>query len=69
MALMKLTGLLQQKTDINLGFETLLCLIDNMLDKHAPAKKCIRKEQLIAVKPWVTNGIKKSISVRDKLYK
>ena len=39
------------------------------LDKHAPRKKCIRKEQKLALKPWVTNGIKKSISVREKLYK
>ena len=59
-----------ESSDINLGFETLLCFIDKTLGKHAPAKKCIRKEQkLIALKPWVTNGIKKSISVRDKLYK
>ena len=38
-----------------------------MLDKHAPVKKCIRKEQKLALKPWVTNGIKKYISVREKL--
>ena len=58
-----------ENNDINLGFETLLRLIDKMLDKHAPVKKCIRKEQKLALKPWVTNGIKKLISVRDKLYK
>ena len=58
-----------ENNDINLGFETLLRLIDKTLDKHAPVKKCIRKEQKLALKPWVTNGIKKSISVRDKLYK
>ena len=57
-----------ENNDINLGFETLPCLTDKMLDKHAPVK-CIRKEQKLALKPWVTNGIKKSISVRDKLYK
>ena len=58
-----------ENNDINLGFETLLRLIDKTLDKHAPVKKCIRKEEKLALKPWVTNGIKKSISVRDKLYK
>ena len=57
-----------ENNNINLGFET-LCLIDKMLDKHAPVKKGIRKEQKLALKPWVTNGIKKSIRVRDKLYK
>ena len=58
-----------ENNDINLGFETLLRLIDKMLDKPAPVMKCISKEQKLALKPWVTNGIKKSISVRDKLYK
>ena len=58
-----------ESNDINLGFETLLRLIGKTLDKHAPVKKCIRKEQKLALKLWVTNGIKKSISVRDKLYK
>ena len=56
-----------KNNDINLGFETLLLLIDKTLDKHAPVKKCIKKEQKFALKPWVTNGIKKSISGRDKL--
>ena len=58
-----------ENNDINLGFKTLLHLTDKTLDKHAPVKKCIRKEQKLALKPWVTNGSKKSISVRDKLYK
>ena len=48
-----------ENNDINSGFETLLRLIDKMLDKHAPVKECIRKEQKLAPKPWVTNGIKK----------
>ena len=39
-----------------------------MLEKHAPRKKCIRKELKLAPKPWVTYGIKNSISVRHKLY-
>ena len=48
-----------ENNDINSGFETLLRLIDKMLDKHAPVKECIMKEQKLAPKPWVTNGIKK----------
>ena len=32
-------------------------------------KKCIRKEQKLALKPWVTKSINKSISVREKQYK
>ena len=58
-----------KNNDINVGFETLLCLIDKMLDKHASVKQCVRKEQNLALKPWVANGTKKSVSVRDKLHK
>lgn len=32
-----------ENSDINLWFETLPRLIDKTLDKHAPVKKCIRK--------------------------
>ena len=52
-----------ENNNINLEFETLLRLIDKTLDKHAPVKKCIIKQQKLALKPWVTNNIKKSISV------
>ena len=45
---------------MNLGFETLLRLIDEALDKHTPVKKCVRKKQKLVIKP---------VSMRDKLYK
>ena len=62
MTLPKLTGTFAtENNDMNLGFETLLCLIDKTLDKHAPVKKCIRKEQKFALKPWVTNSIKNQL--------
>lgn len=69
MKLTKSTRLLQQKAMTSIQDLKLLRPIDNMLDKHTPVKKCIRKQQTLVVKPWVTNGIKKSISMRDKLYK
>ena len=59
-----------ENNDINLAFETLLRLIDKTLAKHVPVNKCIRKEQKLALKPcFKTNGLKKSISVREKIYK
>ena len=48
-----------ENNNINLGFETLLRLIDKTLDKHAPVKKCIRKERELPIKPCDTNGMKK----------
>ena len=38
------------------------------LDKHAPIKN-LQKKKRDKLKPWVTKGMKKSMSVRDKIYK
>ena len=64
-----MTGLLSHTTmmDVDLGFEAFLWLFNTTLDKHAPIKKLTKKKKKI--KPWVTKGIKKSMSVRDKIYK
>ena len=58
-----------ENNKINLGFETLLRLIDKTLDKHVTVKKCIMKEQKLALNHGLPIASKKSISVRDKLYK
>ena len=58
-----------QNNDVNLGFEAFLRLFNTTLDKHAPIKEFTKKEEKDKLKPWVTKGIKKSMSVRDKIYK
>ena len=52
-----------------MGFETFFRLFNKARDRHAPIKKSTRKEEKIKSKPWITKGIKTSISIRDKLYK
>ena len=65
-----MTGLLPHKNnDVNLGFEAFLWLFNTTLDKHAPIKEFTKKEEKDKLKPWVTKGIKKSMSARDKIYK
>ena len=54
---------------IDLGFETFFQLFNKTLDRRAPIKKSTKKEEKIKSKPWITKSIKKSISIRDKLYK
>ena len=56
-------------SDVNLGFEDFLWFFNTTLDKHATIKELTRKEEKGKLKPWVTKGIKKSILVRDKIYK
>ena len=58
-----------ENNDIDLGFETFSRLFNKTFHRHAPIKKSTREEEKIKFKPWITKSIKKSISVRDKLYK
>ena len=55
--------------DVNLGFDAFIRLFNTTLEKHAPIKELIKKEEKDKSKPWVPKGIKKSMSVRDKIYK
>ena len=41
----------------------------NCVNEHLPLKKRTKKELKFALKPWITNSIKKSINERDRLYK
>ena len=38
-------------------------------ERHAPVKESTRKEEKIKSKPWITKGIRNSISIRGNLYK
>ena len=58
-----------QNNNANLGFEIFLHLFNKCLDKHAPLKTVSEIGERVPQKPWITNGIKISIKVRDKLYK
>ena len=44
------------------------CIL-NAIQKHAPLKPLSKKQRKQRRKPWITNGILKSISIKNKLYK
>ena len=50
-------------------FDTFYNKISQLIDKHIPIKQISRNELKLRSKPWITSGIKKSISVKNKLYK
>ena len=52
--------------DASLAFEAFLRFFNTTLDKHAPIKELTKKERKDKLKPWVTKGIKNSMSVRNK---
>ena len=43
--------------------------IDHLLDEMAPVRKLTRKEVNLLERPWITNGILKSMKDRDEKYK
>ena len=58
-----------ENNDVDLGFEKFFRLFNKTLDRHASIKKSTRKEEKIKSKHWISKGIRKSISIRDKLYR
>ena len=42
--------------------------LEKLINKHAPMKTISIKKQKQHKKPWITNGILKSISIKNKLY-
>ena len=57
------------KYDPNYSFDRFIKAINELLDKHIPLKKMSKKQYKQQFKPWITSGICKSISIRDKLLK
>ena len=43
--------------------------ITNIMEKHAPIKTLSKQQRKQQRKPWITNGILKLISIKNKLYK
>ena len=57
-----------QNNDVNLGFEAFVRLFNTTLGRHALIKEFSKKEEKDKLKPWVAKGIRKSMSVRDRIY-
>ena len=55
--------------DVNTSFNNFLDRINNLLDTYMPLKKLSKKEFKQQYKPWITNGILKSIERKNKIYK
>ena len=58
-----------QNKGANESLNIILTKINELIDKYLPIKKLNKQELKKVNKPWVTNGIIKSMLRRDKLYK
>ena len=43
--------------------------IQDITNKHAPLRNPTQKEMKLKTKPWLTKGLLKSISIKNKLFK
>ena len=53
----------------NIGFENVMLIINNLLDKHAPFEEQAKRKEKLRFKPWIAKGTLTSIKQRDKIYK
>ena len=60
---------LKASDDVNTKYNIFHDLFLNALDKYAPIKKISKNEEKRRQKPWITTGIRKSISTKNKFYK
>jgi len=49
-------------------FDSFYSVTANTIDKHAPLKKSCKKEAKFQSKPWISQGIRKSIKIKNKLF-
>ena len=54
--------------DINQTFDSFYSVINTTIDKHAPLKKLSKKEAKFQSKPWISQGIRKPIKTKNKLF-
>ena len=56
------------KQDVDTSFGFFITTLNNLIDKYLPVKMSKNKRCFKKLKPWITPGLIKSMSIRDKLY-
>ena len=56
-----------EKKNIDFSFECFLKKFNLILDKYLPLKKLTKQKLKFKTKPWITPGMQKSISIKNKL--
>ena len=50
-------------------FSTFYEKISTVIDKHIPVKQLSKRECKLISKPWITPALRKSVYIKNKLYK
>lgn len=61
--------MISEDDDVNTAYEKFHKHFVETIDRHAPYRTLSKKESKLSLKPWITTGIQKSISKKNKLYK
>ena len=54
---------------VNELYDSFVAIFAEVVDKFAPMKKASRKEKILKLKPWISNGLLKSIKIKNKMFK
>ena len=63
-----LSNTLKQHNNVNHSYDVFHDLFIKVINNHAPVKTLSKKEIKMQKKPWISNGILKSITKRNKYY-
>ena len=56
-----------ENKNIDFSFECFLKKFNLILDKYLPLKKLIKQKLKFKTKPWITHGLQRSVSIKNKL--
>ena len=62
-------NMLANTGDVNSDMSNIINSIQEVTNKHAPIRKVTNSKRRRLKKPWITNGILKSVKVKQKLFK
>ena len=54
---------------VNELYDSFVAIFAEVVDKFAPMRKASRKEKKLKLKPWISNGLLKSIKIKNKMFK
>ena len=60
---------ISSEQDFSSTFSSFYNVMSTIIDKHIPVKELSRRERKFLLKPWITSALRKSIYVKNNLYK
>ena len=62
-------NLISNSSDLHNATKIVTETIQEIVDKHAPIRRASQRKRKLALKPWITTGLLKSIKQKQKMYR